>query len=698
MRVTTLILETRISRLEHRRNLTPRSKSGAARLQDDGRREFDNSLSGLRSLGPQGPKEDPALGIGLPNQSSVKFVPLLAIILCCGVLALGAQGPPEATKIEPPSWWAHHTINPVRLLVRGKNLRAARVSTSSTELEATSLVVNPAGTYLFVSLNIKSGARPGEYSLVVETDAGRAAIPFRVLAPLEPATHFQGITRDDVIYLIMPDRFSNGDPSNDTPPDAAAESSDRKNPRAYHGGDLRGIINHLAYLKELGVTAVWLTPWYDNWNGVMTCNKPWCPSTYYHGYHAVDYYGVEDHFGNLDALRELVEKAHSFGIKVIQDQVANHVGSRHPWAADPPLDDWFHGSLEHHLLNDFRGDLLLSPHAAAEARRRTLDGWFSDDMPDMNQNEPEVARYEIQNALWWIGVTGIDGIRQDTIQYMPRAFIRDLNAALHLQYPRMWMVGEVFDRDPVHTAFFLGGRAGWDGIDTGLDAVFDFPLWQTSLDAFTGRKPLRAVRDMLKNDSAYADANRLVTMAGNHDVKRFPSLAAATVEGQMMHVAFTLTVRGTPQLYYGDELGMAGGDDPDNRRDFPGGWPDDTRSAFSARGRNAGEQRMFDWTRDWIRLRREHAAIRRGELIDLVFDDDVYVFARKLGDEVVMIGINRAAEAKAISAPLAHFGVDDNVCAVPLLGGGDSVKGANGAISFKLPPHTAVAYKLVEPR
>jgi neopullulanase len=614
--------------------------------------------------------------------------------MMCSASVVSAQSAPEVLKVEPPNWWAGHMINPVRLLVRGRNLNGARVTATRNEAVPSAVVVNPAGTYLFVSVQISPAARPGAYPLTIETPVGKAIIPFQLLAPLNAATHFLGINQDDVIYLIMPDRFSNGDATNDAPMDAPTAANDRKNARAYHGGDLRGIINRLPYLKELGVTALWLTPWVDNWNGVQTCDKPWCPSTYYHGYHTIDYYGVEDRFGGLETLRELIERAHLLGLKVIQDQVANHIGSRHPWASDPPLDNWFHGTREQHLLNEFRGDLLLSPHATAEARRRTLDGWFANDMPDMNQDEPEVARYEIQNALWWVGITGIDGIRQDTIQYMPRAFIRDLNAALHRQYPQMWMVGEVFDRDPAHTAFFMGGRTGWDHIDTQLDAVFDFPLWQTSLDVFTGRKPVRALRDMLKYDGVYPDATRLVTMASNHDVRRFSSLEGATVEGEMLHVAFTLTVRGTPQLYYGDEIGMAGADDPDNRRDFPGGWPGDARNAFEATGRTASEQQMYEWTRDWIRLRREHAAVRRGQLIDLAFNDDVYVYGRKLESEIIIIGINRAAEAKAVTAPAAYLELADGARGVPLLGAKEPFTVSAGTLSLTLPARTAVAYKV----
>jgi glycosidase len=563
--------------------------------------------------------------------------------------------------------------------------------------EVASQNATAAGTYIFVDLKISPGAKPGDYTLVFSSGTGQARHIFRIEAPLDPAKNFRGITTDDVIYLIMPDRFSDGDQRNNTPADAPAQANDRKNPRAWHGGDLRGVIDRLPYLKELGVTALWLNPWHDNWNGLNRCDKPWCPSTYYHGYHAIDYYRVEDRFGDLATLRELVQKAHALDIKIIQDQVANHVVIHHPWAKEPPLENWFHGSIAKHLLNPFRGDLLLSPHAGEAARRPTLDGWFADDMPDMNQDESEVARYEIQNALWWIGVTGLDGIRQDTIQYMPRKFIRDLSRALHLQYPRMWMVGEVFDRDPVHTAFFLGGRKGWDGIDTELDSVFDFPVWQVSLAVFTGKAPVRSLRDALKYDAAYSDASRLTTMANNHDVKRFMSLDGATLHGAMLHVAFILAIRGTPQLYYGEEIVMEGGDDPDNRRDFPGGFPGDLRNAFTNEGQTDAEQRMFKWTRDWIKLRRGHSALRRGETIDLAFDDDVYAFARRDAKETIIVAFNRNSAPKEIKIQGDALGMSDGAALIPLIVAKDAAVVTAGLLRLTLPPKSAVAYRL-QPR
>lgn len=592
-------------------------------------------------------------------------------VLVCSLVALFtpaafAQSPTIA-KVDPPSWWASHTVNPVRLLIRGRNLSGARIKSPSANLRLSNVTVNANSTYIFADLQIASKAKAGKYPLVVETKNGRVEAPFTIEQPLARGQR-ERISADDVIYLIMIDRFANGDPSNDAP-------NDLKNPRAYHGGDLRGIIDRLPYLKELGVTALWLTPWHDNWNGVNRCDKPWCPNTYYHGYHAIDYYAVEDRFGDLATLRELVEKAHALGLKVIQDQVANHVGSQHPWVNDPPLPNWFHGTLAAHQLNTFKNSALLSPHSHPRDVRNVLDGWFSDDLPDMNQEEPEVARYEIQNALWWIGVTGIDGIRQDTIQYMPRTFIRDLSLSLHRQYPKLWMVGEVFERDAAHTAFFIGGHTGWDGIDTRLDSVFDFALWNTSLNVFTGKLPVRTLRDQLKYDALYPDPLKLTVLANNHDTPRFLSLEGANLSGAMLHTAFILSVRGIPQLYYGEEIAMEGGEDPDNRRDFP-------VSAFEPRGRKRKEQQMFDWTKDWIRLRREHSALRRGRLIDLVYDDNVYVFARQDSTETVVIAINRQDKEQEVNIPFKSI--------VPLFG---KIRVSTGETAITLPANSAVAFK-----
>jgi len=254
------------------------------------------------------------------------------------------------------------------------------------------------------------------------------------------------------------------------------------------------------------------------------------------------------------------------------------------------------------------------------------------------------------------------------------------------------MVGEVFERDAAQTSFFIGGHTGWDGIDTKLDSVFDFPLWNTSLMAFTNKVPMRALRDQLKYDALYPAPLKITTLANNHDTPRFMSLEGASLEGAMLHTAFTLSVRGIPQLYYGEEIAMEGKEDPDNRRDFPGGFPGDSRNAFTTQGRTAKEQRMYQWTRGWIHLRAEHSALRRGDLIDLFYDDDGYVFARQDKTETVIIAINRAEKERRLVIPASTIGLKDGGELSSLIGLTTSARVMNGQATITIPPKAAVAY------
>ncbi len=585
------------------------------------------------------------------NKTSKVFQILLAIWLLA--FPIFAQNAPRITKVEPPNWWANHSINPVRLLVRGESLQNSKVVSKNNLLKISNIKVNSRGDYLFFDVEIAANAKVGKYEFEVETSNGKTTIPFEVSAPLEAKTNFQGITNQDVIYLIMTDRFANGDASND-------KDVDRNNPRFWHGGDFKGITKNISYLKELGITAIWLTPWYDNTDEITTCDKPWCPNTSYHGYGAIDYYGVENHFGSFADLREMIETAHKNGIKVIQDQVANHVGFKHPWAKNPPLDNWFPPFVS----NNFNNSVLLSPNGSNAERDNLLKGWFDFSLPDLNQEEPEVAKYEIQNALWWIGATGIDGIRQDTIQYMPRLFIRDWSTAILKQYPRFWMVGEVFEEDSAQTAFFQGGKTGWDNIDTNLPSVFDFKLWRTSQDVFTGKKPMRALRDVMKYDGLYGNVNNLTVMTNNHDTDRFMSLQGATKEGAKLHTAFMLATRGIPQLYTGEELLMQGGHDPDNRRDFSGGWANDETNKFNKAELSADEREMFEWTKFWIKLRKENRALKDGKTIDLFYDTDAYVFGRYFEEDnklrfrknnYVVVGVNFSDKSKLVNLGQVKF-------------------------------------------
>ena len=605
------------------------------------------------------------------------------ILLASTAYLCGAR--PVVTKVEPPNWWASHSLNPVRLLIYGSGLQGATV-TATRGLHTSRASVNDAGTYVFVDVTIPRGAAPGEYPLQIRTEDGIANAPFRLDAPLPARRRFQGFSPDDVIYLIMVDRFADGDPSNDDPA-ISRGLFDRGKPRYYHGGDLQGIIDHLPYLKSLGVTAIWITPVYDNTNKPnvqQAVNAQ--PIADYHGYGTNDYYAAEEHFGTLKLLRTLVDDAHRMGLKVIQDQVANHVGPGHPWVTDPPKPNWFHGTAEHHISETWQIWTLPDPHASAKLKRDVLDGWFVDKLPDLNQEDPDMAQYEIQNALWWVGEAGFDGIRQDTLPYVPRTFWHDWSAALKKQYPQFRVVGEVFDPDPAVPSFFQGGvkRAYFD---TGIDSVFDFPIFFNIRDVFAKDASLDTLSKTLAKDRLYPDASTLVTFLGNHDVPRFMHEPDVTIDRLKLAFTFLMTVRGTPCIYYGDEIAMTGGNDPDNRRDFPGGWKDDPRNAFEASGRTAQENSVFSHVQKLAALRAKLEPLRRGKLVDLAVRETTWAFARESANGTVIVAINNGAAPTEMNIPYSSDGVFRNQ-----LGTAADLTVRGGSGTVRIPAHSAEIY------
>jgi glycosidase len=402
----------------------------------------------------------------------------------------------------------------------------------------------------------------------------------------------------------------------------------------------------------------------------------------------------------LREYQELVAAAHQQRMKILFDIVPNHVGPKHPWANNPPLPDWFHGTVQHHLNSSapvngaFYGagknqnhdlfEAIVDPHALPRLWRNLIEGWFVDTLPDMNTENPMVAQYLLQNAIWWAESSGLDGFRVDTFPYVSRQFWSRWHAGLRRIYPQLTTVGEVFHPDPSVTSAFVGGKKQYDGIDTGVSTVFDYPMYFALRDVLLNGAPAGRIADVLRHDALYPRPDDLVTFFGNHDVPRFASAEGSSVAKLKLAFALTLTLRGIPEFYYGDEIGMPGAGDPDNRRDFPGGWREDTRNAFSEQGRTREQQELFAYVKELLRLRREHAALSGGRLWHLFSDETSYVFARESEEERLLVVFNNSSTAREIDVSLQDTPLQGVVIANRLFGYG-SVKRAGTELHIDEP-------------
>jgi glycosidase len=357
-------------------------------------------------------------------------------------------------------------------------------------------------------------------------------------------------------------------------------------------------------------------------------------------------------------------------MKTFFDAVPNHVGPKHPWVSNPPLPDWFHGTLQHHLdsFSPLKGpfygkpsgqnrsndpfEALVDPHAPLSMKRNLTDGWFFGVLPDLNTENPIVEQYLLQNSIWWAEISGLDGFRVDTFPYVGRKFWANWHAGLRRIYPHLTTIGEVFHPDPSVTSFFVGGVRRYDGIDSGLSTVFDFPMFFALRDVLLGKSPVGRIADVLRHDSLYSHPEMLVSFFANHDVPRFASLEGSSPAKLKLAFALTLTLRGVPQIYYGDEIGMQGGGDPDNRRDFPGGWIGDPNDAFTPSGRTRDQEESFSYVQSLLKLRRDHPALRGGRLWHLPSDESSYVFLRESEEERLVVAFNNADQPRELRIPV----------------------------------------------
>lgn len=615
---------------------------------------------------------------------------LLLLTAHCLLLTAYSQAP-TVQKIDPPSWWVGSTINPVRVLIRGTNLTGARVESTTPGITAANFKASANGHYLFADIRLAENLQPGDYQLKVTNASGSTNFTFNIFTAMPRYGNYSGFSTDDTIYFLMPDRFADGDPANNDP----AKSKgiyDRSKPRSYHGGDLQGVIDHLPYIKSLGATAIWTTPVYDN-NDKPDTKEVYLPespyTTGYHGYGAVDFYAVDEHLGDMAKLKEFVRKAHVTGFVVIQDQVVNHTGPYHPWAEDQPTPTWFNGTVQNHLSNNWQKWTTMDPRATYQIQRRNLDGWFVNILPDLNQNDPEVAQYLIQNTLWWIAQTGFDAVRMDTLPHVPRSFWDKWMTALHREFPKVNVLGELYDGDPALIAYFQGGRRGHDGIDPKIDTLYDYALFYPIRNAFAKGESIRQVSQMFAHDWLYPNPNVLVTFLGLHDMERFMNEKGATPEGLKLAQTLIMTSRGTPLLYYGDELAMPGAGDPDNRRDFPGGFPGDTRNAFTT-GRTAAENDVWNYVAKLGELRRTLEPLRRGRTLDLLDEEQQLAYARYSDKDAVIVVINNDTKPANVSFDVtAVKSLPANATLTDALGKLGDTATTGGTVKLTIPARTA---------
>ncbi|MFZ1134084.1 MAG: alpha-amylase family glycosyl hydrolase [Candidatus Korobacteraceae bacterium] len=592
------------------------------------------------------------------------------------------SGSPQVSKVEPPNWWTGF-VSPVMVLLYGENLSDAKVAVSYPGVKIEKTQMQPDGKHAFLWLSIAKNAKPGTVNLSLKTTSGTTTAALPLLQRLPAQGRFQGVTRDDVIYLIMPDRFADGDRTNNTPKGAAPGTYDRKAAKAYHGGDLKGIQEHLPYLKDLGVTTVWLNPIVDNDNVSET----------YHGYGAIDLYAVEDHFGTLPEFQQLVNAAHQQGIKILLDMVPNHVGPNHPWATSQPAPGWLHGTTANHINTDYEYPPVTDPHAVEKNYRSALDGWFANVLPDLAQENPLVAQYLLQNAYWWMEIGGVDGFRIDTFPYVPRTFWTTYLQRLQSTYPNFFAVGEVYNFEPPVVSYFAGGQKGFDGIDTHLNTPFDFPMNSAIRQVVNHGASAKKIVDVLRQDRLYPHPELLVTFIGNHDMTRFLTDAGGSTAKLKLGFSLLATLRGIPQIYSGDEIAMPGGEDPDNRRDFPGGFPGDPHDAFTQTGRTPEEQDVYSHLQGLLKLRREHPALRVGEQKHVVVTDDYYIFTRETAGERLLMVFYKGDAAKSITVDLTDTSIA-NAKGFTSLNASPAPSLEGTSLHLQLVPQTLAIYRI----
>ena len=561
----------------------------------------------------------------------------LTIMTTLCALSLSAQ---KVDRVEPLSWFTNMKT-PLQLMLHGENIADSKVEVDEAGLVLRRTITTDNPNYLFLDLDVVA---EGDWNITLSKGRKKHTFAYHIAPRREGSAERKSFGPEDVVYLIMPDRFANGDTTNDST-EECAEGCNRSEPFGRHGGDIQGIIDHLDYLADLGVTAIWSTP--------LTLDNEGFAS--YHGYSTSDYYHIDPRYGSNELYKELVAQAHNRGIKFIFDVVTNHCGTAHWWAGDFPSSDWVHNA-ENPLITNHGWMMQADPvNRSVRDQQMMEQGWFDYSMPDMNLENPLVFNYFRQLYCWWIEWADLDGLRVDTFPYNEKWSMARWTRSILEEYPNLNIVGECWNSVPAICAYWEGDSVNRDGYSSGLPSVMDFPL-QEKISMGLSKQPDgwmwggHGVYASLVQDFLYANPNMLLTFLDNHDIERF----ADTIEGDLrkykIGMAIIATTRGVPQLLYGTEIMMRSSDLSQGhggaRRDFEGGWPEDKLNKFTAEGRTADEQAAFEHTRTLLRYRTSEPVLQSGRLTQFYRTDNLYVFARHNDEKVVLTITNFAPEGR----------------------------------------------------
>ncbi len=564
------------------------------------------------------------------------FLSLLFVYLLCSVGALAKKlGTDENVRIDPPNWWAGMKNTSVQLLVHSPQIRDAEPSINYPGVRIDSVVRLDSPNYQIIYLNIPQSVNPGKMDISFKN--GKKSMTVKYELKQRDGIQPTPFTSSDILYLIMPDRFADGDISNNDVEELTFhEPVNRNNPNGRHGGDLKGIENHLGYIDSLGMTAIWLNPVLEND----------MPGGSYHGYATTDYYKVDPRLGTNEEYAALIKKTHDRGMKVVMDMIFNHSGSEHSWMHDMPSKDWYNHP-DGKLMTDFHLSTVNDPYASDYDYERTVRGWFVSSMPDLNQNNPHVMKYLIQNSIWWIEYSKIDGIRMDTYPYAEMEPMAQWIKDVQMEYPDYNIVGECWYNDVAGTAFWQGGNCLSAKGNPELPTVMDFPTMMIANSSFHGDtqygKGLNEIYNRLSLDYLYANKQKVLTFLDNHDTDRFLREKPSNLASWKQGIAFLLTTRGIPQIYYGTELLMFGSKkrtDGDIRLDVPGGFPGDSHNEFTPEGRSALQNEAYNFLSRIAQWRKGNDVIARGSLKHFMPDNGMYVYERSFDDKRVIVIMN----------------------------------------------------------